>query len=201
MNFKLQKLFFALFLLVSACTTPSGFEEPKRQPSSDYKLPLSVAQRAQQLSKYKDVATGQGYRTREALGAARLERHLQGRKLLPGKNTSVDWVDQKLGDISFKGPLIDDTNFDGELEPLQGLNIEAVKHAVLRDLGNNPLAPVLVIDSLGLTETEIQNLENSVITFPNPYKKTILILSLKEMKSLNAVKIEKSFDRFEAPSN
>lgn len=204
MNLNWSALLFGLLVGLAACTsTPvlRGAAGPQleRAPNSDYTLPPPVVNRARELSRYRDVATGNGYRSREALGAARLERHLQGRKVTPGKNTSVDWVDQKLGDISFKGPLVDDANYDGIVESLQGLSLEAVKNAIHRDLENNPTAPVLVIDTLGLTEGEVQSLETAVKADPNPYRKSVFILLEKEMKSLEQGRGSAGFDRFTNP--
>lgn len=163
----------------------------------DYSLPRAVAQRAQQLSKYKDVATGQGYRSREALGAARLEQHMQGRKLTPGPITSVDWVDQKLGDISFKGPLVDDSNYDGILESFpHGFDMNSVQNAVRRDLSENSEASTLVIDTLGMSEGEVRFFEGAVKGFANPYNKAVLLLLEKEMKSLNTNGDPSAFDRY-----
>lgn len=199
MIYLIQKILIVVSLALTACATvpssvPTGAFE--RQPNSELSISPVVAARAKELSKYKDVATGQGYRSREALGAARLERHIQGRKLLPGKSTSVDWVDQKIGDISFKGPLVDDTNYDGVLEPLDSFDLEAVKNAVRRDLQDNPMAPTLVVDTLGLSDGETRFLEGEILKLQNPYKKAILLLQYKELKSLNSNRPGSSFDRY-----
>lgn len=161
---------------------------PDRSPALEFRLPLTVAKRAQKISQYKDLATGQKWRSREALGAARLETHLQGRKVTPGKNTSVDWVDQKLGDLSLKGPLVDDTNYDGILEPLEHFDLEAIKKAIQRDLQDNTETSVLVVDTLGLSDGEVRFLESEIIKLTNPFKKIILLMREKEMKSIASQK-------------
>lgn len=206
---KFKSLLISILFFVTACASVSPVipqaSVPReailheRLPSSDFQIPMAVVTRAKQLSRVKDVATGHGFRSREALGAARLERHLQGRKLSGGESAAVDWVDAKLGKISLKGPLVDDANYDGIPEALQGLNIEAVKNAIRRDLQENPAAPTLVIDTLGLTEGEVTGLQEETVKAANPFKKSVFILLVKEMKTLKPGSAPPAFDRFETP--
>ena len=111
----------------------------------------------------------------------------------------MDWVDQKLGSISLKGPFVDDSNFDGVPEELEYLNIEAVKNAIRRDLQNNRAAPILVVDTLGLTDSEVQSLETSIKEDADPFKKTILLLLQKELKNEKANQIPPFCDRLAMP--
>lgn len=188
-----------IFSLAACVLTPvdqPNVESIPRTPALEFRLPITVAKRAQKISQYKDLATGKKWRSREALGAARLETHLQGRKVTPGKNTSVDWVDQKLGDLSFKGPLVDDTNYDGVLEPLEHFDLEAIKRAIQRDLENNTETSILVVDTLGLSDGEVRFLEGEIRQLANPFKKIILLMREKEMKTLIGSKPPGHFSPF-----
>jgi hypothetical protein len=106
--------------------------------------------RARQLELAPDAARGMELNMAQGTGGARLERAL-GRALQAGEHEGIDFVDRALGPISLKGPI-----------PVRGSVAGLAKAAIADAMGGNAATRTVVIDTLGLTESQVAGLKAAI---------------------------------------
>jgi len=105
-----------------------------------------------------------GFIQAEGTAGVRLEQTL-GRTISRSSDPAVDFKDTILGPISLKGPI-----------PAQG-SVEGLANAVVKDaMGGNTATRTVVVDTLGLSKTQISTLKAAIEAGTKGTSKTILYL-------------------------
>jgi hypothetical protein len=109
------------------------------------------------------VKQGGIYSPTQGIGGVRIEQAL-GRTITPGTHAGVDFVDDVLGDISLKGPLPSNGDFQGLI------------NSAIKDVTTNTATKTTVIDTLGLSPAQISTLKTAVQAGTQGSSKTIIYL-------------------------
>jgi len=146
----------------------SGGTQAVQSPHAALAAVLRQRQRVLELS--FDSATGRN-RVSQGIGGTRYEQ-ATGRMLELSADPAVDFVDPQLGGISLKGPLRNAAT--GEPIPITDAMVEGLGRSVVKDATMATGTDAIVVDTLGMSPTQVQALEQQIQ--PVAAKKPIIIL-------------------------